>query len=75
MTTTRCKVTCTAKTNYPEQGCQLSFLPVASGSPENCAFFRSTPSGTIELSIVNEAVAANFYVGHEYYLDFSAAAA
>jgi len=45
--------------------------PVTSGSPENEAFFASTPSGTIQLSLTKEEVYQQFEYGKEYYIDFT----
>jgi len=44
------------------------FGPVYGGSPENEAFFKSTPSGKIELSTIHEGL---FVAGLEYYIDFT----
>lgn len=46
------------------------FNPVTSGSEENKKFYAYTPSGTIKLSSISEAL---FEVGTEYYLDFTPA--
>jgi hypothetical protein len=45
--------------------------PVVSGSDENKSFYKWTPSGKIELGIVNPEAAAQFIVGSEYYIDFT----
>ncbi len=44
--------------------------PVTSGSAENAAFFKWTPSGTIELGTVNPEAAAQFTPGKEFLVDF-----
>ena len=68
----RCKVVCSLKIPY-ENGSQLSFSPVYSGSEENKEFFKYTPGGMVYFNVLNEAAAANFEVGKEYYVDFSPA--
>lgn len=64
----RAKFTCTANNNG-----QIAMQPVYTGSAENEAFYAATPGGSISLGIVNEAAAAKFEVGKEYYVDFTAA--
>lgn len=46
---------------------------VSSGSEENKAFFASTPTGILELNILNDAAADQFVLGKEYYVDFTPA--
>ena len=43
---------------------------VSSGSEENKAFFKWTPSGSIQLGTLNPAAAAQFVPGKEFYVDF-----
>lgn len=38
---------------------------------ENTKFWRATPSGRLELGMVNLAAAEMFELGKEYYLDFT----
>lgn len=68
--TTRAKFSCISvkTTTY---GREFEFMAVTSSSPENEAFFKTTPSGKITLNVKNEGV--NFEVGKEYYIDFSPA--
>lgn len=40
-------------------------------SPENKAFWNATPSGKVELNVINQTAAAQFEIGKEYYLDFT----
>jgi hypothetical protein len=68
----RCKVVCNFKQDYGD-GVNLSFGPVYNGSPENQAFFKATPGGTISFYTVNKAAADRFEHGKEYYVDFSPA--
>lgn len=60
------------KTRGAADGCLYSykFSAVTSGSEENKAFWKWTPSGFIELSSIRNDL---FEVGKEYYLDFSIA--
>jgi hypothetical protein len=47
------------------------FRPVTGGSPENDQFFKYTPGGTVELSILNPDI--KFDVGTDYYFDITPA--
>lgn len=47
--------------------------PVIGGSDENKAFFRYTPSGRIQMNILNESAINQFKLGNEYYVDFTPA--
>jgi len=54
----------------------LEFSPVyGNGDPnhENTKFWSASPTGKIELGTVNLAVAAQFELGKEYYIDFTPA--
>jgi hypothetical protein len=68
--TVRCKFHCAHK---DEASGQINFSPVYSGSDENKAFFRATPSGSIVFQTVNPAAFHQFEVGKEYYVDFTPA--
>lgn len=48
---------------------------VSSGSPENAAFYASTPSGSIEFSSINESAALSLPLGEEVYVDITPALA
>jgi hypothetical protein len=45
--------------------------PVMSGSPENDAFWKSTPSGILKLIINNPDALARFSPEAEFYIDFT----
>jgi hypothetical protein len=45
--------------------------PVAGGSHENEAFYAATPTGSIELGLVSQAVGKEFAIGQSFYVDFS----
>lgn len=51
----------------------VKLQPVGGGSDENKAFYAATPSGSIELSVVNETVGRHFDIGDEFYVDFTKA--
>lgn len=53
-----------------EEGATIYLEPVISGSVENDTFFKYTPAGQIELSLVNQELAASFIPGSEYYVTF-----
>lgn len=48
----------------------MSFQVVHGNTPENERFFASTPSGTIELGVLNPEAAAQLELGKSYYIDF-----
>jgi hypothetical protein len=74
----RCKFLCTAVTKRSAGGWhtepkvdflyEVEFQAVYSSSPENKAFFASTPTGSLKFSAVN---GDRFVPGREYYLDLS----
>lgn len=71
--TTRAKFYLYSKTVYSgDSATHLMFQAVTSGSPENDAFFKWTPTGKLEMSVKPE-VAEQFIVGEAYYLDFTPA--
>jgi hypothetical protein len=70
---TRCKFTCTEVKPYGDQGSAVKMEPVYAGSEENKEFFSYTPSGHIELGIINPAAAKQFEPGKEYYIDIQEA--
>ena len=49
----------------------LNFTPVyGTGSEENQAFWDATPSGSLQLGVVNQTAWTNFELGKSYYLYF-----
>lgn len=57
---------------YENRDCKNIKLYVVGGdTPENKQFFASTPSGTIDLSIVNPAASDQLVLGKEFYVDFT----
>lgn len=51
----------------------LNLTPVYSNEPgtENKRFWDATPSGSIQLGVVNQAAWDQFQIGKEYYVDFT----
>ena len=79
--TTRCKAVCLSVKKYSAQGWhtepkvdflfEAEFCAVSGGmSPENKAFFASTPTLTLKFSAVN---GDRFVAGKEYYIDLTMA--
>lgn len=54
-------------------GSQIRLSPVTSGSEENANFFKWTPTGKIDMGIVNSEVANQFVPGKDFYVDFTPA--
>ncbi|MGF1934533.1 MAG: hypothetical protein RM347_009035 [Nostoc sp. ChiQUE02] len=72
----RAKFTCQQNTlNHETQTATVILTPVTSNPPnaENLTFWQATPAGNITLQITNPAASAQFSVGTEYYVDFTAA--
>lgn len=72
MTKVRAKMRC-SMVQHTEVGHTVRVEPVTSGSEENDQFYRYTPSGHVELSVVSQETADLFRVGEEYYVDFTPA--
>ena len=70
MTKVRCKMRCTS-TGHEENGVHSARMyPVTGGSEENESFFKWTPGGNLELSVLKEQ---HFEPGKEYYIDITEA--
>ena len=54
---------------------EIRLRPVTGGSPENEAFFNSTPGGEVEFQAINAAILDEFEVGREYYVTIEPAVA
>jgi hypothetical protein len=79
---TRCKFVCTAVTKrqynvWPTDGSgpsvpgfvhEAEFLPVMDSTPENKAFFASTPTGSCKIGTIRDDI---FIPGKSYYFDIS----
>jgi hypothetical protein len=53
----------------------IKLSPVSNGSEEDKKFFAATPSGSVELGVVNPDAGNYFELNQAYYLDFTKAAA
>ena len=51
----------------------LNFTPVSGDEGENKQFWDATPSGSLQLGVVNPEAWEHFELGGEYYLDFTKA--
>lgn len=51
----------------------VELTPVYDGNKENEEFFQTTPSGLIQLYILNKPALDYFEVGKSYYIDFTEA--
>lgn len=71
--TTRCKFRVTSVEYHEGGNRSIKFTTVWGDSPENKAFFASTPSGAITVSVVKPEVAAQFEPGAEFFVDFTEA--
>lgn len=60
--------------NVPTEMQTLKMHPVTDqGGTEDLQFFLSTPTGSIELGVVNPAAVAGMEIGKSYYVDFTPA--
>lgn len=71
MTTIRAKFNVVGVSEVEGGGSSINLHAVSSGSAENEEFFKLTPSGSINLSIVSPETAAFFEVGKEIFVDFT----
>lgn len=69
----RAKFKCNSITNY-ENSKTAKLNAVYGTSEENKDFTKLTPSGNLDIMIMNEAPASTFFeVGSKYFLDFTKA--
>lgn len=68
----KCDTITTERNAYGEFD-KITFRAVSDGSEENKAFWKATPSGTLEMQCVNKEATAQFTPGASYYLDFTPA--
>jgi hypothetical protein len=52
---------------------KVILYPVLGESEENKAYWKYTPSGKLEMQMINKEAADVFEVGKEYYIDFTPA--
>ncbi len=72
----RAKFTCQQNIlNHETQTAEVILTPVTTNPPnqENLLFWQATPAGNITLQITNPAASAQFSMGSDYYVDFTAA--
>ena len=74
----RAKFTCTQKVektfgSEDEKGYDIHLYAVSGGSEEDQRFFKYTPYGEIALGVLNQAAAAQFEEGKDYYVEFKEA--
>ncbi|MEH2374022.1 hypothetical protein [Nostoc sp.] len=72
----RAKFTCQRNIfNHETQTAEVILHPVTTNPPseENLTFWKATPAGQITLQITNPKASAQFCVGCDYYVDFTAA--
>jgi hypothetical protein len=70
----RAKFKCIENRDTGDNGANIRLEAVyGNGDPnhENSQFFKWTPSGTVNMGVVNASAAAQFEVGKEYYVDFT----
>jgi len=68
--TVRCKFQVTYKAPSADGSAeQIRMSPVMGGSPENEAFFKSTPGGMLDFWTINKEAAAQLEPGKAYYID------
>lgn len=67
----RCKFYCHSVTQSVNGG-QVTLFPVSRGD-ENREWASATPSGKVELTILNDLAVAEFVAGEEYWIDFTKA--
>lgn len=70
MSTVRAKFKVQSVTKAEGGANRVELRPVTGGSPENEQFYKWTPGGSIDLQTVNEAAAAQFEPGAQFYVDF-----
>lgn len=66
----RCKMVLN-QINMTTSGNQVFFYPVTDGTEEDKAFWKSTPSGKIEIMVVKDEPIAGMKIGKKYYVTFS----
>lgn len=71
----RAKFTCQQNTfSHETQTATVALFPVTRDldNEENLSFWKATPNGEIKLQITNPKASAQFCVGCDYYVDFTA---
>jgi len=71
----RAKFVCYAETRHVYGSIQYKLQPVGGDTPENKAFFNTTPAGNIEVTLKPGETSARLVLGDVYYIDFTKAEA
>lgn len=66
---TRAKFVVDSRTEV-QSGYKVTLRAVTGTSQENASFFKYTPSGLLEMGLVQAETAEQFVPGKEFYLDF-----
>lgn len=66
----RAKFVVNSITKFKDGG-NVSLSAVTSGSEENEKFWKYTPSGSMEMQVINKEALSRFEPGAEYYIDFT----
>ena len=69
---TRAKFTVQSKTEMKD-GFRVTLTAVTATNEENALFFKYTPTGTLEMGLLDHETAEIFEPGKDYYLDFTPA--
>jgi hypothetical protein len=69
----RCKMTVQTVSRDNDGGASIVLLPVTSGSDENKQFWKYTPSGRLELQVLNHSAVEGVAEGQSYYVDLTLA--
>ena len=67
----RAKFHCNYKSVNQDGTATVNMSAVTSGSEENDKFFAATPSGQLDMHVLNPEAASQFEGGKDYYLDIS----
>ncbi|MEI1375975.1 hypothetical protein PQG02_06895 [Nostoc sp. UHCC 0926] len=71
----RAKFTCQENIlNHENQTVTVILTPTTASAEENLPFWKATPASKITLEITNSEASAQFSLGTNYYVDFTAVA-
>ena len=73
MVTGKFQVVERAKVSYSQTGERVKLQAVYGGGPENDAYHKYTPSGSIEMFVDNPAALEQLQLGKTYYVRFEEA--
>lgn len=69
---TRAKFQVSERLETPS-GYRVTLQPVTATSEENASFFKYTPTGKLEMGLVQQETAEQFTPGKQFYIDFTEA--